>query len=83
MSFFVYIIYSKEIGQYYVGHSSDLDNRIFRHTNSGSKSTKKANDWKLMHQEEFATKAEAFRREIEIKSKKSKRYIERLISSAG
>ena len=41
MSFAVYILYSKTIDQYYVEHSGDLDDRTFRHTNSGSKSTKK------------------------------------------
>ena len=49
MSFIVYILYSQAIDQYYVGHTTDLDDRHFRHTNSGSKSTKKANDWKLMY----------------------------------
>ena len=28
---FAYIIYSKEIDQYYVGHTGNLDDRIIRH----------------------------------------------------
>lgn len=82
MGFFVYVIYSETFNQYYVGHSGDLDDRTFRHTNSGSKSTKKANNWKLMYKEQFSTKAEAYKREMEIKRKKSRKYIEWLISSA-
>ena len=66
-NFFVYILYSQAIDQYYVGHTADLGDRHFRHTNSGSKSTKKANDWKLMYQEQFTTRAEAYQREMEIK----------------
>ena len=81
MSFVVYILYSQTMDQYYVGHTADLEARLFRHTNSGSKATKKANDWKLMYREEHQTKTEAYKREIEIKKKKSRKYIEWLISS--
>ena len=70
MPFFVYILYSAALDQYYVGYSEDLDDRSFRHTNSGSKATKKAKDWR----------SEAYNREIGIKKKKSRNYIEWLIS---
>ena len=78
---FAYIIYSKEIDQYYVGHTGNLDDRIVRHTGSGSKATMKANDWMIVYKEHFVTRLEAYQREIEIKKKKSKKYIDRLISS--
>ena len=83
MSFLVYIIYSPSLDQYYIGHTEDIQDRIFRHKNSGSKSTKKANNWVLKFTEEFAIKSEAMKRELEIKSKKSRKYIERLVSSIG
>jgi putative endonuclease len=81
MSFFVYIIYSAERERYLLATLLILDDRIFRHTNSGSKSTKKAGDWKLVYREEYATKSEAYKREIEIKKKKSRKYIDWLINS--
>ena len=83
MAFHVYILYSPSLNQYYIGHTSDLKDRLFRHNNSGSKSTKKANDWKQVYTELFETKGEAFRREMEIKQKKSRKYIEWLISPVG
>jgi len=83
MSFHVYILYSETVQQYYVGHTDNLEDRFYRHTNSGSKATKKAKDWKLVHAELFETKAEAYRREMEIKNKKSRKYIEWLIRSAN
>jgi putative endonuclease len=83
MAFYVYILHSLSLDQYYVGHTGDLEDRIFRHTNSGSKSTKKANDWEIKYTEEFATRQEAVKRELEIKKKKSRKYIEWLISSVG
>ena len=83
MSFTVYIIYSTSLDKYYVGHCEDLTNRLYRHNNSGSKYTKKANDWKPVYTEIFMTKGEALRRELEIKNKKSRSYIHRLINSIG
>ena len=83
MPFYVYIQYSSSLDQYYIGHTEDLQKRIFRHTNSGSKSTKKANDWVVKYTEEFESRGEAMHRELEIKSKKSRKYIEWLISSVG
>ena len=80
MSFTVYIIYSKAIDQFYVGHTENIIDRLFRHNNSGSKATKKANDWVLVYQEQIETRTEAYNREIEIKKKKSRKYIEQLVS---
>ena len=83
MSFYVYILYSKSFDQYYIGHTENLEDRIFRHNNSGSKATKKANDWYLKYTEEFLTRAEAATRELVIKKKKSRKFIEWLISQQG
>jgi len=59
MSFTVYILYSSTLDQYYIGHTEDIKDRLFRHTNSGSKSTKKASDWKVAYTEVFQSKSEA------------------------
>ena len=83
MPYHVYIIYSAAIDQFYIGHTHDLVDRLFRHNNSGSKATKKANDWVIKYTESFDTKPMATARELEIKNKKSRKYIEGLISSVG
>jgi putative endonuclease len=80
MSAVVYIIYSSLLDQYNIGHSENLEDRLFRHNNSGSKYTKRAGDWKLVYSEELSNKAEASKREIQIKRKKSKKYIQWLIA---
>jgi putative endonuclease len=80
MSYFVYILYSSQLNQYYTGHSADLDDRLYRHVNSGSKSTKKASDWKIVYTEEFISKSDAYQREMEIKKQKSRKYIEWLLA---
>lgn len=81
MHYTVYILYSVSLDQFYVGHTHDINDRIFRHNNSGSKATKKANDWTVVHTEVFETKSEAYNREMEIKKRKSRKYIEELIRS--
>ena len=64
MLFCVYIIYSSSLDQYYIGHSENLQDRLFRDKNLGSKSTKKTNDWELVYHKTFQTRAEAVRREM-------------------
>ena len=81
MPFHVYILHSQTLDQYYIGHTEDLDDRIFRHNNSGSKATKKANDWKVVYKKEYSSRSEAMQTELAIKKKKSRKYIEKLINS--
>ena len=83
MPFYVYILYSVSADKYYVGQTEDLEDRIFRHNNSGSRFTKFTHDWQLIYTENFSTRSEAVKRESEIKNKKSRKYIEFLISSVG
>jgi putative endonuclease len=83
MPYLVYILYSKAADQYYVGHTADIKVRLFRHNNSGSKATKKVEDWEVVYKEEFPQRADAFKREMEIKKKKSRKYIEFLINPRG
>ena len=83
MQFFIYILYSQSIDQYYIGSTENLVDRIFRHNNSGSKATKKTNDWKLVYTESFNSKGQAIKREFEIKKKKSRKYIKWLIAQHG
>ena len=82
-TFIVYIIYSETIDSYYIGQTSNLEDRLYRHGNSGSKSTKKAKDWKLVYKEVYKSRSESVQREREIKNQKSRKYIEQLIAQAG
>ena len=81
MNFFVYIIFSEKLNRYYVGHTEDINNRLSQHNSGLSKFTAKAKDWKLAYSEIFITREGAHKREREIKTKKSRKYIEYLLSS--
>ncbi len=80
---YTYIIYSKKLDKFYTGFTENIQLRIERHNNGWSKFTKNGIPWELVYYEVHDSKQEALKREREIKMKKSKHYIERLINHAG
>ena len=84
MNYFVYILYSKIMDKFYVGHTGDkLQERLRKHNSNHRGFTGKTDDWKIVYTERFDSKSQAYRRELLIKRKKSRKYIERLIGSVG
>ncbi|WP_427875403.1 GIY-YIG nuclease family protein [Flavobacterium sp. MMS24-S5] len=81
--FYIYIIYSKTLDKYYVGSCQNIEQRLKDHLNSRSKFTKIVKDWVLKYSETFATRSEAYQRELQIKKMKSRKYIETLIETKG
>jgi putative endonuclease len=79
--FFVYILYSESKDRYYVGHTENLTVRLAYHNSGRVKSTKNFRPWICVYFEEFETKLVANRRELEIKKKKSRKYLEFLIQN--
>lgn len=80
-TFIVYIIYSRKMDKYYVGYTIDMDKRQNEHNTGISTFTSKASDWELKWTRKFLSREEAMSEEKRIKSKKSRKYIEWLISS--
>ncbi len=81
--FYTYILYAAKYNRFYVGHSEDVGARLQRHNNKGVPSTKPYIPWLLIYYEEYATRAEASNRELEIKKKKSRKYIEFIVNGGG
>ena len=81
MKYYVYILQSEKNGRYYIGSTDDLFRRLQDHNWSRTPSTKSGIPWKIVYSEEFTTRSDAMKREYEIKAKKSRKYIEYLISS--
>ena len=80
MKFYCYILFSQERNRYYIGSSGDDFNERLRKHNSNHKGFTGTNaDWKLVYQEFFETVSEARKRELKIKSWKSRAAIEKLI----
>ena len=68
--FTVYILQSQITFRYYVGHTSNIGNRLIRHNLGREKFTKKERPWIVIYQEIYNTKAGAMKREKQIKSYK-------------
>jgi putative endonuclease len=83
MNFTFYILYSASADRYYIGHTSEaIEERLRKHNSQHKGFTGRFGDWMVLHTEAFGTKGEAYRREMQVKSWKSRKRIEEL-SSAG
>lgn len=80
--YFTYILFSTKTNKYYVGSTDNLESRL-RHHNSGSTPSTKmgAPFWEIVYIEELIDRTAALKREIEIKRKKSRKYIEWLVQN--
>jgi len=79
MNYIVYILFSKTKNRYYIGYTSNLEERIIRHNQKSKGFTGNVNDWKVVYTEYYTIKEEACIRELQIKSWKSKLKIQELI----
>ena len=80
MKFHTYILFSESKKKYYIGSTSNLGERLIRHNQNHKGFTGKNADWKLVYSENFETKQESLKREIQIKNWKSRIMIEKLIA---
>jgi putative endonuclease len=81
MLFHVYLLFSESKNRYYIGYSSNLEARLIRQNQKSKGFTGNTNDWKVVYTEQYNTKEEAQKRELQIKSWKSKIKIQELIST--
>lgn len=77
--FKVYIIKSTSKKRYYIGHTENIERRLQEHNTGKNKSTKAYAPWLLVYFEPYATKNEAYRREMQIKSYKGGRAFKALL----
>ncbi|PRZ23458.1 GIY-YIG nuclease family protein [Flavobacterium granuli] len=79
MEFIVYILFSESKNRFYIGFTSNLEGRVIRHNQKSKGFTGNTNDWKVVYTEKYETKEIARRRELQIKSWKSRIKIQELI----
>lgn len=72
----VYILYSERSSRYYVGQTTDMKDRLERHNQGRSKSTKFGIPWSMVLQREVSSRSEAMILQKQIKKRGAKRYIE-------
>jgi putative endonuclease len=79
LKFFVYILESELDGSFYIGQTSNLENRLKGHNDGRNRSTKAKRPWKIVYFEKVNTRSEAIKLEQKIKSWKKRELIKRYI----
>jgi putative endonuclease len=82
MSYQLYILQSESTSRYYVGQTQDFQKRLAYHNANYSKALRNRGPLRLVYSEGYATRAEAVRRERQIKSWKDRAMIERLVDAS-
>lgn len=89
MKYYVYAI-KNNIGNIYIGYTSDLVKRLKRHNKqlpnrSNSFTSKNAGNWLLFYIEELLSREEAIKREKQLKSYQGRKFLKNLsaYSSVG
>ena len=79
---YIYILYSAKFDKYYVGQTDDVQRRLLEHNELSQTSfTVRYRPWAIALSLEVTDRSTALRVERYIKKQKSKRYIQKLISS--
>ncbi len=78
--FYTYILRSELNNPFYIGSTNNIEQRLYFHNHGLVKSTKRYKPWQLIYIEEYKTLKFARNRELQIKSWKSRKSIESVIS---
>ena len=78
--YYAYIIKSRKNHRFYIGSTQDIKKRIRQHQQGQTKILKNQGSFDIILLEQFATRAEAFQRERQIKSYKGGNAFKKLIS---
>ena len=74
--YFVYLLYSKDFDQYYVGHTRTIERRIKEHNQGNNKSTKPYIPWEVLGTVTKENKADAYKLELKLKNLSKERKLD-------
>ena len=77
--YYFYILRGTKKDKIYIGSTSDIKRRLNEHNRGHTKSTRRFMPWCIVYLEKYLTRAEAIKRERQIKKWKNRKRIERLI----
>jgi putative endonuclease len=78
----VYILWSETLQKYYIGYSSDPNERLKKHNRKSRGFTSAGRPWVLVYSELHGSKEAAMKREKELKQWKDSKRIQRLIAGS-
>ena len=77
--FYTYILFSIKKNKFYIGSSSNLQERLLKHNSNHKGFTGGVGDWQVVYHENYKSKSEATQREMQIKKWKSRKMIDSLV----
>ena len=81
MQYYLYILYSEILDKYYIGSTSNLEDRLKKHNHAHKGFTSNGQPWKLLYNEVFENKSQALIREKQLKAWKNRERLESLIGN--
>jgi len=78
--YYVYVLRVKKSGRHYIGQTQDLAKRLEKHSRGKTKSMKNRAPFDVVYIEKCSSRAEAMRREKEVKRYKGGEAFRRLLS---
>ena len=81
MMFFVYILESEFDNSFYIGQTSQVEDRVKSHNKGLNRSTKGKRPWKLIYKEGCNSRSEAMKLEKRLKSWKKREALIRYINN--
>ena len=82
MVYYVYVIKSIDFDYTYVGHTSDLKQRLIEHNKGKTKSNKAFKPFNLVYFEEYKTRVEAVKREKYLKTGSGRELLKKILKNA-
>ena len=79
--YYVYVLRSQELEKLYVGYTKNLNNRLIEHKQKKTRTTAKANDWKLIYYEVCINQQDAINREKQFKTGFGRAYLKRRLEN--
>jgi putative endonuclease len=83
MPFSTYVLESETSGMFYIGSTSNLEDRLIRHNTGRNTFTKNKGPWRLVGFKSFDTRAEAVQLERLLKGFKSKAKVRTWLTSSS
>ena len=75
MGYLVYILFSEFSGRYYLGHTQDIETRLFQHNNGQGNFTSKYAPWNMVWSKPMSSRSEAMKLESKIKKRGARRFL--------
>ena len=74
----VYVLWSDQLKKRYIGCTANLESRVREHNSGKQRFTKGGIPWELVYSEKFDNLSEARKREIYLKDRSGRRFLDKL-----